>query len=80
MVGPVRFHLRDHTVDIDGRFGYTYGELRSISTVCSVHSTQKLVDIDHVGQFIHKKIGRRSISTVEVDIHSKKLKKTQKTC
>ena len=26
----VRFHLRDNTVDIDDRFGYTYGELRSI--------------------------------------------------
>jgi len=57
----VRFNLRDNTVDIDGRFGYTYGELRSISTVGSVHSTQKLVDIDHIGRFIQKKIGRRSI-------------------
>jgi len=26
----VRFHLRDNTVDIDDRFGYIYGELRSI--------------------------------------------------
>ena len=51
----VRFHLRDNTVDIDGRFGYTYGELWSISTVGSVHSTQKLVDIDHIGRFIKKK-------------------------
>jgi len=41
----VRFHLR--TVDIEGRFK----ELRLISTVGSVHNTQKLVDIDHVGQF-----------------------------
>jgi len=70
----VRFHLRDNTVDIDGRYGYTYGELRSISTVGSVHSTQKSVDMDHIGRFIQKKIGRRSISTVEVDKHSKKLK------
>jgi len=72
----VRFHLRDNTVDIDGRFGYTYGELRWILTVGSVPSTQKLVDIDHIGRFIPKKIGRRSISTVKVDIHSKKLKKS----
>ena len=68
----VRFHLRDNTVDIDGRFGYTYGELR----VGSVHSTQKLVDIDHIGRFIQKKIGRRSISTVQVDIHSKQPQKS----
>ena len=50
----VRFHLQDNTVDIDGRFGYTYGELRSISTVGSVHSTQKLVDIDHIVRFIQR--------------------------
>ena len=29
----VRLHLRDNTVDIDGRFGYIYGELRLISTM-----------------------------------------------
>jgi len=42
-----------------------------------------LVDIDHVGWFIQKKIGRRSILTVEVDIHSKKLQKVlifEKNC
>jgi len=75
----VRFHLRDNTVDINGRLGYTYGELRSISTVGSVHSTQN----DHVGRFIPKLIGRRSISTVEVDIHTKKPKKVlifEKNC
>ena len=33
----VRFHLRDNTVDMGGRFGYTYGELRSISTVGALH-------------------------------------------
>jgi len=32
--------------------GFTYGELRSISTVGLVHSTKKLVDIDHIGRFI----------------------------
>ena len=72
----VRFHLRDNTVDIDGRFGYTYGELRSISTVGSVHSTQKLVDIDHIGRFTQKK----NRSTVDIDRRSgHTLKKTQKS-
>jgi len=72
-VGP-RFHLlRDNTVDIDGRFGYTYGELRSILTVGSVHSTKKLVDMTtSVGSY-EKKIGRRSMSKWT---HSKKLKKS----
>jgi len=64
----VRLHLRRITVDINGRFGYTHGELRSISTVGSVHSTQKSVDIDHIGRLIQKK----NRSTVEVDKHSKK--------
>ena len=41
-------------VDMDGRFGYTYGELW-LMTVGLVHNTQKLVDIDHVGRFIQKK-------------------------
>ena len=75
----VRFHLRDNTVDIDGRFGYTYGELRSISTVGSVHSTQKLVDIDHVGRFIQKKSvdGRyRPSKWTYTQKNSKKLKKS----
>jgi len=63
----VRFHLRDNTVDINGWFGYTYGELRSISTVGSVHGTQKLVDIDHVGRFIQKK----NRSTVDIDCRSR---------
>jgi len=73
----VRFHLRDNTVDIDGRFGYTYGELRSISTVGSFHSTQKLVDIDHIGRLIQQK----NRSTVDIDRRSgHTLKKTQKKC
>jgi len=61
----VRFHLRDNTVDIDGQFGYTYGKLQSISTVGSVHSTQKLVDINHVGR-----ITQISESTVDIDRRS----------
>jgi len=73
----VRLHLRRITVDIDGRFGYTYGELRSISTVGSVHSTQKSVDIDHIGRLIQKK----NRSTVDIDRRSgQTLKKTQKKC
>jgi len=73
----VRSHLRRITVDIDGRFGYTYEELRSISTVGSVYSTQKSVDIDHIGRLIQKK----NLSTVDIDRRSgQTLKKTQKKC
>ena len=58
-------------------FDYTYGELRSISTVGSVHSTQKSVDIDHIGRFIQKK----NRATVDIDRRSgQTLKKTQKKC
>jgi len=62
-------------VDMDGRFGYTYGELWLILTVSLVHNTQKLVHIDHVGLFIQKK----NRSTVDIDRRSgHTLKKTQK--
>jgi len=63
----VRFHLlvvQENTVDIVGRFDFTYGELLSISMIDSIHSTKKSVDIDHPGWFIRLKIGRQSISTV----------------
>ena len=79
------------TVDIDGRFGSTYGITWSISTVGSVtpsenygryrRSVRSIVSRNwsistiSVGSY-KKKIGRRSISTVEVDIHSKQLKKS----
>ena len=73
----VWFHLRDNTVDIDGQFSYTYGELRLILTVGLVHSTQKLVGINRVSRFIQK----QNLSTVDIDRRSgHTLKKTQKKC
>jgi len=37
-----------------------------------IHSTKKSVDIDRRFRFIKKRIGRRLLSTLEVDTHSKK--------
>jgi len=60
----VRLHLRDDTVDIDGRFGHTYGELRSISTVGSVTLTKNYGQYRRSVRFIVPR--NRSISTISV--------------
>jgi len=60
----VRLYLRDDTVDIDGRFGYTYGELRSISTVGSVTLTENYGRYRRSVRFIVPR--NRSISTISV--------------
>jgi len=82
----IRIHLLWNAVDIDGRWGFTYLKIRSIfdrPSISPKNRSKSTVDMDSypkkIGRYRPsmsphhtKKICRRSISTVEVDMDSKK--------